>query len=395
MNSEQTKFLTKSEIYGFVFKIFLLFLPVFIILGIPLLVFILGRELYNISHIENLQRNNSKLVLYGPAYSDYQMRLKWLAVKERKPKIVALGTSRVMQFRKEFFKSSISFYNAGGGIGKMSDLKKFIMGISSDYNPELILLGLDHNFFNDSWIKSAEVADFDQMKHSDIKRREILITKWKKIYEDYCKGKFQFRTLMHRRDNFFGLNAVVKHNGFRNDGSYMYGYRIKAPNDPNCNEDYNFSDTFERIKRGKRRFEYGNKVSNKAVSEMEAFLKCCRDRGIYVCAFLPPYAHAVLERMRSMGENYAYVWEIAGVVNTIFTRYGFSFWDFSDIASLGARDEEAIDGFHGSEKVYLRMWLKMQEDNPQLSNYSVATETLWKLISQHTTNPLVVFADKY
>jgi len=33
------------------------------------------------------------------------------------------------------------------------------------------------------------------------------------------------------------------------------------------------------------------------------------------------------------------------------------------LASLGASDEETLDGFHGSEKAYLRLFIKMAEND--------------------------------
>ena len=56
----------------------------------------------------------------------------------------------------------------------------------------------------------------------------------------------------------------------------------------------------------------------------------------------------------------------------IFARRGFEFYDFSDFTDLGAGDEEAVDSFHGSEKVYVRLMLKMLHAGSVLGRYADA-----------------------
>src|SRR3989338_5074823 len=63
-------------------------------------------------------------VLIGQGYSYPWGYLKLRAVQELKPKITALGTSRVMLFRPDFFGKS--FYNASAGVRRFDDIAKFI-----------------------------------------------------------------------------------------------------------------------------------------------------------------------------------------------------------------------------------------------------------------------------
>lgn len=50
--------------------------------------------------------------------------------------------------------------------------------------------------------------------------------------------------------------------------------------------------------------------------------------------------------MRSMGSNYAYLYEVYPALKTVFEKFDYSLFDFTSISELGASDEEFIDGFH-------------------------------------------------
>ncbi|MGB4226401.1 MAG: hypothetical protein WBJ68_07045 [Candidatus Dechloromonas phosphoritropha] len=166
-----------------------------------------------------------------------------------------------------------------------------------------------------------------------------------------------------------GLNAVAHANAFRNNGSYTWAQFVADPWNPK-NSDFEFQNTFDRIQMGDRRFQYAEHVSEKALLELDALLRECKARGIYVAAFLPPFAHVVFERMQSMPKQYGYLREIEPSLRAIFDKSGFSLNDFSDLARLGASDKETIDGFHGSEKAYLRLFLRTIESGPQLKTFA-------------------------
>src|SRR4030095_8142584 len=179
---------------------------------------------------------------------------------------------------------------------------------------------------------------------------------WMEVYKDYLAGKFNFRTLVRRPSTHIGLSAVARGAGFRNDGSYSYG--VRGSDD----EDTRFREAFERIEKGNQRFQYGGSVSKRALDELALLLEQCANKDIRVVAFLPPYANVVWRAMKSKGVEYKYMCEIAHKVTPLFDHYGFRFFDFSDVASVGASDAEAVDGLHGSESAYLRMFLQMADD---------------------------------
>ena len=84
-------------------------------------------------------------VIFGSGISqdfvDYKLRL-YAAVK---PVIAAVGSSRVMQFRGDWFRKP--FVNLGGAAGNLSVLNSTVNAMIRDHRPKVVLLGLDFWWF--------------------------------------------------------------------------------------------------------------------------------------------------------------------------------------------------------------------------------------------------------
>jgi hypothetical protein len=49
------------------------------------------------------------------------------------------------------------------------------------------------------------------------------------------------------------------------------------------------------------------------------------------------------------------------------TARGFEYYNLSDFATVQSPDEEAVDGFHGSERTYLRLLIYLLERGSRLN----------------------------
>src|SRR5215471_679467 len=268
----------------FVLKIVLFLLPFALVLGFPVVVLIVSGELTSLSRVIAAQDVEEQVVA-GFAYSNATNFYKLQSTMQRKPTILALGTSRVMQFRDFFFKAPHDFYNAGGGVDRLEDFRIFVDRLSCP--PKLLIIGLDQYFFNDNW-QGFAARDYSALLASENRDRLGIVTRnWIEVYEDYLAGKFNLGTLVRRPSTCIGLSAVARGAGFRSDGSYSYGVHARE------DEDTRFRETFERIERGNQRFQYGTSVSKRALDELALLLEQCVNREIHVVAFLPPFPHAV------------------------------------------------------------------------------------------------------
>ena len=374
----------------FLLKTFIFVLPYAILFAFLGKVLFSSGELDSIEKIIDFQIAN-KSVLYGPAYTVSCPTYKLKSIIKRKPEIIALGSSRVMQFRDKFFTlSPDKFYNAGRGANKIKDFKDFLEKIPEEKLPKVVIMGLDPYFFNSNWDEVSE--DDSVLIHIKQKgNNPIFLINSTSFIRDTVRGKTLTKVDYEGLDPGLkkyipkGYNAKNNGNGFRNDGSYCYGKYFSNPED---SDDWGFKETFKRIKDGNRRFEYSEKVSAKAIKELEEFLKFCQEREIYVIGFLPPYASKVYNKMKSMKE-YGYLDNIFKELNRAFKMYKYPLYDFLDINSFGSNDNEVIDGFHGSEVSYLRLFVLMVEPEPILQKYTDSEKL--KQYLKRTTSPYLVF----
>jgi len=345
-------------------KLGLITLPCFAVLGFSFFLLFASGELSSPTEIVQQQKEGFPS-LVGIAYSDPVRHFKLELTLLRKPAVLAIGTSRVLQFRAHFFNNDRSFYNAGGIIARAHDFSDFLNHIPLGNEPEVILIGLDQNLFNSAHPHST--LDRVRSHHPPLLGWfKIYQSCWAVVYKDYFKHKFSIRQLIFkktaRRD--IGFNAFANDEGYREDGSYRYGRFLKKPVDITDR----FNPKLEMVVRGQGHFAYGDTVSADAQQALALFLKTCKERNIHVVGFLPPYAHPIYETLKRSGKH-SYIFQLEPVLKRLFQQHGFDFYNFSDLATTGASEQEAIDGYHASEKAYLRLLILMSESSRTLQKY--------------------------
>jgi hypothetical protein len=186
-----------------------------------------------------------------------------------------------------------------------------------------------------------------------------------------------------------GLNAIVNNRGYRNDGSMNYGNQVdKLIRNDSTVADFHYADTYNRIDKGIRRFQYARSINAAALPVLDDFLGFCKANNIYVIGFLPPFADKVFNKMTESG-NYGYLKEIYPGIAPVFKKYGFEVYDFSTVASCESDDGETIDGFHGGEITYLKMLVKMLESGSQLSQVARLEKLRQDIL--HKQNNLIAY----
>lgn len=366
----------------FLFRLVLLTLPFAIWLGPPLAVIMLSGEYEDLDRIIQTQADSHRNggtdeVLYGPAFTNPTQLYKMLASQSTKANWVALGSSRVMKFRARFFKEPQHFYNAGGAIWNVYHLEPWLERIPIEHQPQLILLGVDQWNFNPNWhpgtkglagMKLSPWDSYDQQRPLHTLQKD-----WRRLWQEIGLGYLGPRELFFggmllggTQITRVGLQAMKSNSGFRRDGSWSYGrFDLRGQLDPQS-PDHLFKDTFQRMDIGSGQYSYSDKSAPSHLEPLERFLKACAERGITVITFLPPFAHTVVTHMRNMADKYRWVFETSQIVRPVVEKHRGSFFDFTDIMSVGSNDKEAIDGHHGSEKTYLRIILAIADKNARL-----------------------------
>lgn len=327
----------------------------------------------NYKSIDNIIANEENYLI-GYAYN--QGNYLYLKCKEIETQnsfsVIALGSSRVLQFRSEMFIKP--FYNAGSTVSRISGFIPFIEANLVNKKPEVVLIGLDQWMFNENRVVLSDNDETNEIWQKPKFKKVPTLKTLSRVYPDLLKGKYGFEILTQDKISNgikkIGLSAIVINEGVRKDGSFFYGEQInKLLNNDSTAEDFNYSDTFSRIKNGNKRFEYGNQVSNKSIKELNDLLVYCKNNDIYVVAFLPPFADKVNMKLNESGK-YAYMDSIYSKSNELIKEQGFELWDMSSLNKYHSNDSETIDGFHGSEVSYLKILIYMIENGSILKNYT-------------------------
>ena len=337
----------------------------------------------NFKKIDKLiSKNNPFLIGYAFNEQNYKY-LKWKTLLSRdKFDVIAIGSSRVLSFNSRMFEAS--FYNAGYTISSINDFLPFLNSISEEKYPKFLIIGLDQWMFNETWDNLESVPSKDTWANSfKLKPNANTVIN---IWKDLLRNKYNLK-LLSNTDliSRIGINSVFNNSGFRNDGSFYYGGQIEKllHNDVTAN-DYDYVNTFDRIEKGDRLFQYGAVVNPNALHELERILQFCDSKQIKVVAFLPPFADKVNDKLNSCG-NYKYMDSIYAQSKNLFSDYNYELYDFSKLVTINSNDSETIDGFHGGEVTYLKLLIKMLESDSELNRVS-SIEKLIQDLNNHNNS---------
>lgn len=346
-----------------------IFIKNIVIFLIPVIVFLLisqgpfyfagyvSGEFRDIDKAIETQREEHN-ILIGLGYNEQTAYYKLCNANYYEAPVIALGTSRVMQFKGECFNGN--FYNCGGAVsGNYNEYKNFLENLR--YTPKMVVIGLDTWVFNDEWNRDVGNYDEFQVIHTVDREKKVLI---KSIKQDWKDEKWEFKNLNDYPNNI-GFNGRIKDAGFMYDGSYYYGYVYRSPEEQ---EDYQFSNTIGRIDTGTARFEWGEHIDEDTIVQLDNLLSYCKENNIEAIGFIAPFAPTVYKHMLDDGK-FGYLSEITPECKILFDKYQFEFYDYVEVSQLGVTDDYFIDGFHGSEVAYAKIIMDMVEKDSKLSEY--------------------------
>ena len=376
----------------------LFLLPLVLLFAPSLILFLAAGEAYSIESVEQ-QAESSTTVLFGPAYSDYWALFQLKTVQHRAPEVLALGSSRVGQFRGNFFKDPQTFYTASAAAFDIPNLTNFVRALGTS-TPRVIIVSMDQHLFDPRLTQDYITARPNVFASHDPAVGDYLDVflegyfrdgGWWKISIDLLKNRISIGDVFRHESGFIaiGLRAKVEHNGNINDGSHYYAGVLESQEQRQTvradihAEALSVTDTHG--------YEYADGISERPLNELREFLALCQARGIQVVGFIPPVPHEVYAAIQAHpNATYQKTFkELPIVLGALYKAYGFELYDFTDITTFGGSDAEMVDINHGSEKMYARMTVAMGGKGSALSTY-IDTATLQKKIAG-SDNPFVLF----
>ncbi len=339
------KYIYSRYLIAFLFPIFLV-LPA----GLMNYLFLVNSgELYNAKTIAEKQYNRN--ILYGSTVNSNHYNYKFSLYKKIRPDITIVGSSRVLTFRGDFFKSS--FVNMGRTVGFPLEVEKFVDDLlTQDHYPKWLLLGIDF-WWGNPHMKYALNFNHHNIEGGELSPDMLLAPiKWlikKKYTLDFYYRNLSSNTLFPDKEiNRYGLTSLIWNDGYANDGSYHYTSYIFGDR---RSDDIGFKDTYYRIRAGTSQFRHSNYYDEESIIVLERVINKLLSSGIRVITYLAPLPPSVLSYMEKYPDKYKYIHEFRNELSKISSNH----FDFHDSMTANITDCEFIDGFHGGDIISARV----------------------------------------
>ncbi len=328
-------------------------------------------ETWPVSRVVRVQQESPTPVIYSRNLLSQQFGIyKLESIRRRAPQIVAVGSSRMMQFRDFMFAPlEKSFYNAGGMIQSVEDYAAFADLIFQDRvpAPEIVAVGIDpwwikrdHERNTATWL--AETDDAYQFAAHIVALRTIVT---KKVHFQAFRSTLEKSLNSGSAQDTIGIAAATRDNGFRRDGSWQYSRDTIS----NWVRDKAFVDrekppVVERIRRQIYQFTPPLAFDQqKALTLLEATDKLLA-KGVEVWACVPPFSD---ESSRAIAGEPAFDDLFNGYQRMIakLRSRGAHVVTQEMLDSFQLPDRYMIDGFHPGELYSAHMVLAMTEQSAE------------------------------
>ena len=310
-------------------------------------------------------QDNPNPVLYRVGYGNRDQRYKRMAVDYFQPDVLVVGSSRVLQFRSQFLnRDPDRFYNSAAPAWRLPEITAHLDAIH--HRPRIILLGIDDPWFNAAYLGDPIV----QPPTSDFARPFIVNRTF--IQEWIAGEEFDFPRLLRREEPggsggvALGMRAIKDGHGFRNDGSEQYGDFLVAQHlwQPNLRGLH-----MRFYENGEEMYVAGSDVDSEAIAAFRDILEYAKTNSILLIGFSPPYMPSLWQELAT-SDRHTYIQALTPELRSLFAEYDFPYFDFHDVSSLGATDEDFFDGWHHSERVAGQIYSEIAQQIPELQAYT-------------------------
>jgi hypothetical protein len=113
-------------------------------------------------------------------------------LQEKKPEILAMGSSRSFIYRREFFLKPDAFVNASFYGFDIDQEEEFIRNLPPDSGIKVILMTLDQSFFSSQFTKKV----YPPNVNLSARISSFFTVDWRVLYYDYAQGKFTLSTFL-------------------------------------------------------------------------------------------------------------------------------------------------------------------------------------------------------
>ena len=348
-------------------------------------------ETWPLERVIRTQEINPQALFSRRLIDQGTFRYKYLETIGQRPSILVLGSSRLMQFRREMFgRQGASFYNAGGMIHSIEDINAFLDRLPPNDTPQMIILGIDFWWLNANTKREANDA-------FSIGVGEDGTYSWQghaNVLSFYLRnpsrlGKLFTRSLGRKYDpNAIGLQAAMSGPAFRRDGSKKFSLRI-----PKTSEQWQrrlppTGAIGKLVLEGGTHFAFTDGVSIPLLEQLRTAVLRLRERNAFLIAYSAPVINEVARVAATAPRQREFWKQYHQELPALFRSLDIPYYDIITPEQLGLDDRYMRDPYHPHDTFNMYVLQAFCEDPkirllfPDVANIARLT------LASPRTNPL-------
>lgn len=310
----------------------------------------------------------------------------------RRPEILLIGSSRGLYVRSPMFtRQPDAFFNAAFSAATVFELRQFVEALAArDAMPPILLLQLDLTDFNADAVgwRNGDTLVFSETLWLD--NLDQMLTGTRTVGREWARNPQRvLRILQHNLGEGwprYGRTYWTRGFTFYFDGSRLN--RRLSQQAINAGR----AEHASQLERRTSRYTAGYTVDQDAVGDVQRILELAAEHGTRVIGYLPPYQQTIYQEMISSGD-FAFIPLATEQLAATFGGAGFPFYDYSDVRRVGGNDEELYDGWHGGEKLQMRIVYTLALAEPGLLGAYVDAPALMEQIAL-VENPFYFYVEQ-
>lgn len=306
------RFLLKRSGTRYLKTIILVLVPAFIVLGVNGFILLQSGEMQPVSRIA--QRIIDENYIFESGVHDLKRELNLELIRQRKPAVVAFGSSRPLNFRQEYFRPSAVYNCACMAVPNLTDGLFYADKLLATHRPDVVILSVDFWWFT----TPGGVRPKPLFSGSPPMTFQKLF-KPMQLIMDHTISIRQYIQLLRKNNDFThtttygkgGLLGIIRGMGTRKDGSFLNGIRFTDYANEYYKDWRQILHNPEQYIQKNDRYGPGKKIIEDNIRDYAALVRKFHDEGIKVVAVMLPLAPTIHDAL-SASPAHRYIFEIAG-----------------------------------------------------------------------------------
>ena len=195
-------------------------------LGLSLLFFLRSGENWPYRDLVEFQRSNDAVFAPAAPFDNFEYKLEM--IRQVRPQVVVLGSSRALGFQQHYFK--VPFVNAGRAMRSLEEGELFLSKLLEVHKPQYVAITVDFWWFNASTPPAG--MSYGRFPRSALSKDLALLPLeyiWKgelALWQLPAVALFAYRRNSLTRYDNLGIVGIATSNGMRADGSMLFAWAL-------------------------------------------------------------------------------------------------------------------------------------------------------------------------